>query len=92
MQWDDCSCGDCALCGGTAPLEYSEAELRERKPPTPEPEPEPRARTMADDDAALLASLRSDVNETIEVRVAAALEVERKVRVCARIFWTSAYC
>lgn len=33
-NWDDCTCGDCVLCGGTMPLELSEEEKKNRIPKT----------------------------------------------------------
>lgn len=87
-QWDGCTCGDCELCGGTAPIDFTPEEVVQRAAKAEadavavvEPLPvEPGISGEAAADAALLASLRRNVNDDIQERVAKAIAAQREVR------------
>ena len=75
------------LCGGTAPVELTQAEI-EAKASALVPAPAPEVQAIAqksvevdnfDAEVKLLASLHTSAMEDIETRVARAVEAERQV-------------
>jgi hypothetical protein len=86
VQWGDCSCGDCGMCGGTAPVDRLEPDKPTQKSKGEEPVGQPVPAQTPGGRTDVFKPSR-DIFADIEARVKRTMEAERKV---ARVFYRNA--
>jgi len=100
LQWDDCACGDCELCGGTLPVGFTDAELAEKERKRVASEKAAKERQLQADreaaearQAAALAKAeqdRAELDLRIKTEAARIMALEEEVRVavvCMHVRW-----